>query len=147
MNDLPNIPWDEGADSEIFANLANAFLRLLRSEPVKHVRFVELVEEGGRVKITQLNVALEAGEHRQRFEKYPRLSRLIRTFKPTHGVVETTTTRLNKRAERIRELETMLGLALSKQAEAIVVADDLRAELAAKEAEIQRLKDRVRQRT
>jgi DNA repair exonuclease SbcCD ATPase subunit len=142
MTELPDILWDEGGGNEIFEDLANAFLRLLENAPVKSARLVELVEEGKRVKVTQITIAEEAGQHRQRLQDYPRLRELIRTFKPTHGTVENTTNKLAKRAAKIEELETLLKLALSRQAEAIALADDLRGEIAAKEAAIARLQAR-----
>lgn len=114
----PPIDWSEGGSSKAFKAYADAFVSLLNNAPKNHPDFVAIVEEGGRVKATQSNVALESGHPRSRISgsksDFKKLAELIRSFRHSHGVAETTTKKLEERQERILELEQLVRVLHSR---------------------------------
>lgn len=121
----------QNRSSQAFMDYVKAFIRLLDNQPVNDP---ELCERAGeeRIKVTLENVAKEAGRKRSRISgprsDFAALGAFIKTYRPTHGVLETTTERLAEAARTRARLEHRITVLQSKAAEAHIRVEQLETE-------------------
>ncbi len=139
----------EGSGSRTYARYVAAFERLLAQNPerndLENPELHEIVAEGGRVPVTQDNVAKEAGLSRKAISgegcRFPLLGGRIKAARSSHGVADTTTATLKRLRTELAEVTQSVVVLRSKAAEAIIRADRLEQEL----EEQRKLNDRLRQ--
>lgn len=136
------IDWSEGENSDAFADYVAAIYRLRRGAPNFHRPFVAIVEEGGRVPLTQESVALEAGRPRSRISgrdaDFKRLAAYIKSLRSTHGVSDNTLAKLRRQSEEIAFLEQRVKVYQSKHAAATITASALRRDIRDLEEQLKR---------
>lgn len=138
------IDWSEGENSDAFADYVAAIYRLRRGAPKNHPPFVAIVEEGGRVPLTQESVALEANRPRSRISgrdaDFKKLAAYIKSLRPTHGVSDNTLAKLRRQSAEIAFLEQRVKVYQSRHAAAVITIDALRRDLSDLEATAARRK-------
>lgn len=138
-----DIDWSEGKNSQAFADYVAAFHRLVAGRPEHHGPFVAIVEDGGRVNVNQLNVALESGHPRSRISgdgDFKKLGATIKGFRSTHGVSDRTLDKLRLKSEEIAFLSQRVKVFQSKLAASVLTIDRLRREAQERDDEIARLR-------
>ncbi len=139
-----DIDWSEGENSDAFADYVAAIYRLRRGAPSHHPPFVAIVEEGGRVPLTQENVALEADRPRSRISgkdaDFKGLAAYIKSLRSSHGVSENTLAKLRRQSEEIAFLEQRVKVYQSRHAAAVITIDALRRDISDLEATAARRK-------
>lgn len=146
---LEHLLATEGRNSKVYPKFVDAFRRLAASpqQPVEDPEFVEMAAEEKRIKVTIANVAREGGVNPQRFtggkSDFKQLSALVKSYRPSLGVSENTTLKIERQATTIGDLEQMLKVVRSRLAEAIILKDEALLDLQEARDEISRIKKRM----
>lgn len=151
MSAIPELDFPDGEGPPIYLALTDALQRLLDDEPTDAVLLAlreESDEDGATrpIPVTQRNVAIESGKPFWRKhisgEKctYPKLAEYILSLRPTHGVSENTTIRLERQAREIAELDQRVRTLRSRVLEAQRSKDVVEADLLDAQEHIVRLK-------
>lgn len=128
--------------------LEGAFQRLLGQDAednrLESEELREMLEETGHVPVTQDNVALEAGLSRKLITgadcAFPDLARRIKEVRSTHGVVPTTSAKLDRLEKDNAELRQTVVVIRSKMAEGLIRADRAEALLEQEKGLVARLR-------
>lgn len=152
MSVIPELDFPDGEGPPIYVALTEALQRLLDDEPTDPTlrALREEADEHGAtrpVPITQKNVAIECGKpfwrkhiSGEKSTTYPRLAAYILSLRPTHGVSENTSIRLDRQAREIAELDQRVRTLRSRVLEAQRAKDAVEAELLDAQDHIVRLK-------
>jgi hypothetical protein len=146
------LDFPSGKGPSAYWVLIGALERLLDNEPT-HPDLVALKEElasqdpPDRIRVTQLNVALEAGKKRDYISgenaTFKKLAAYIKSLRPTHGVVRNTTEKLKKQAADIVWLEQRITVLRSKVAAYVVQNEALRLDLEEAKSDLERFRSKT----
>lgn len=131
--------------------LEEAFRRLLSQSPVdnqlENDELREMLEETGRVPVTQITVAQEAGLSRKLLAgddcPFKELALRIKAMKSSHGVLPSTTAKIGELQAELKDLRDTIRVLRSKMAESILRADRAEAAVLQEKALVDRLRRQI----